>query len=107
MDRYDEKRAGTDDFTARTDEVSHDTVDVREGDTDPEVRQGDVLGLSGSEVPKTPGDPSAEQDPESVAKRRSRAFGAEEPAAAPDNRQGGATGIDMGAGGQGTLIRGE
>lgn len=106
MDRYDEKRAGADDFTARTDEMSR-TVDVRKGDTDPEVRQGDVLGLSGTEVPKTPGDPSAEHDPESVAKRRARARGAEEPTSAQDNRQGGATGIDMGAGGQGTLIRGE
>ena len=31
-----------------------------------EPRKGDVLGLSGSDVPKTP-DPSAESDPESIA----------------------------------------
>ena len=33
-----------------------------------ESRKGDVLGLSGSEVPKTP-DPSTEYDPESIAQR--------------------------------------
>ena len=33
-----------------------------------EPRKGDVLGLSGSEVPKTP-DPSSEYDPESIAQR--------------------------------------
>jgi hypothetical protein len=33
-----------------------------------EPRKGDVLGLSGSEVPKTP-DPSREYDPESIAQR--------------------------------------
>ena len=33
-----------------------------------EPRKGDVLGLSGSEVPKTP-DPSREYDPESSAQR--------------------------------------
>jgi hypothetical protein len=33
-----------------------------------EARKGDVLGLSGSEVPKTP-DPSSEYDPESIAQR--------------------------------------
>ena len=31
-----------------------------------EARKGDVLGLSGSEVPKTP-DPSSDYDPESIA----------------------------------------
>jgi len=33
-----------------------------------ESRKGDVLGLSGSEVPKTP-DPSTEYDPDSIAQR--------------------------------------
>ena len=33
-----------------------------------EARKGDVLGLSGSEVPKIP-DPSSEYDPESIAQR--------------------------------------
>ena len=33
-----------------------------------EARKGDVLGLSGSEVPKTP-DPSSDYDPESIAQR--------------------------------------
>jgi hypothetical protein len=33
-----------------------------------EPRKGDVLGLSGSEVPKTP-DPSTDYDPESIAQR--------------------------------------
>ena len=34
-----------------------------------EPRKGDVLGLSGSEVPKTP-DPSSEYDPESISQAK-------------------------------------
>ncbi len=91
MDRYDEMKD-------RHDE--DETVDVE--------RTGDVLGLGGVVVPKAPGDPSAEHDPESVARRRERAL--EDTETLSDNRDDpykqtpGATGIDMGAGGRGTDI---
>ncbi len=88
MDRYDEKND-------RTDEVGESES----------PRKGDILGLSDVAVPKEPGDPSTEYDAESVAKRRARAT-EEEPATHQENpsRQGGATGVDLGAGGQGTLV---
>ena len=90
MDRYDEKKD-------RADEVAERDV----------TREGDVLGLSGIEVPKEPGDPSTEQDAQSIAQRRARALSEEQSATTPvdPSNQGGATGIDMGAGGQGTLRR--
>lgn len=92
MDRYDEAR------DRRTDDVEHD-----------ETRSGDVLGLGGTAVPKVPGDPSAADDPESVARRRERALGDEELTRSedPDRQRSGATGIDMGSGGQGTHVSGE
>jgi hypothetical protein len=40
-----------------------------------EPRAGDVLGLGGAPVPKEETDPTAEHDPESVARRRARASG--------------------------------
>ena len=95
MDRYDEAR------DRRTDDVKDDV------ETDATERSGDVLGLGGTEVPKTPADPSTSYDPESVAQRRERASGeAVEPTHRedPDRQRSGATGIDMGAGGQGTHI---
>ena len=74
-------------------------------------RQGDVLGLGHASVPKTPGDPTAADDPESVSRRRARAMGADaDPGVThedPDRQRSGATGIDMGAGGQGTHLSGE
>jgi hypothetical protein len=89
MDRYDEKKTGADE----------------------EVRNGDVLGLGGSAVPKMPGDPSAADDPESVRHRRERAMDDNEHTGVrPDDpyKQGhSATGIDMGAGGRGTDVSGE
>ena len=90
MDRYDEKK------------------DVR--NSDETARGGDVLGLSGSEVPKAPGDPGASNDPEAVRHRRERALGGDETGVHPedgDRQRSGATGIDMGAGGQGTHIKGD
>jgi hypothetical protein len=70
-----------------------------------------ILGLGGSVVPKTPGDPSASNDPESVHQRRHRIANAEAEEAATheqSDRQGsGATGIDMGAGGEGTHLSGK
>lgn len=93
MDRYDEARE------RRTDDVEDDDT----------MRSGDVLGLGGAAVPKMPGDPSAADDPESVARRRERALGDEEPTRTedPDRQRSGATGIDMGSGGQGTHLSGK
>jgi hypothetical protein len=73
------------------------------------MRSGDVLGLGGTAVPKMPDDPSAADDPESVARRRERALGDEEPTRTedPDRQRSGATGIDMGSGGQGTHLSGK
>ena len=71
-----------------------------------EERTGDVLGLGGAAVPKTAGDPSAEQDPESIAKRRSRMREeGDEGSGVTVDRSPGATGIDMGSGGSGTDIK--
>jgi hypothetical protein len=69
-----------------------------------------ILGLGGEPVPKEPGDPSAEHDPESVARRRARMRedGEETVQTEDPNRQrSGATGIDMGSGGQGTHVSGK
>ncbi len=92
MDRYDEKKEASD-----ADEVS--------------TRDGDVLGLGGSTVPKVPDDPSASDDPESVRRRRERAMGVEEDPRVeredPYQQGKGATGIDMGAGGRGTDMKPE
>jgi hypothetical protein len=59
----------------------------------------------------SPGDPATSNDPASVRKRRERALGAEEESGIrhedPDRQRSGATGIDMGAGGQGTHISGK
>jgi len=71
---------------------------------------GDILGLSGSPVPKMPGDPSASNDPESVRRRRERAMESDESMTHQedgDRQRSGATGIDMGSGGQGTHVSGE
>lgn len=93
MDRYDEKRERL------TDDV----------DADDAARSGDVLGLGGSSVPKAPGDPTTSFDPDSVAQRRNRALAEEEATRTedPDRQRSGATGIDMGAGGQGTHVSGK
>jgi hypothetical protein len=74
-------------------------------DTDDKITSG-ILGLGGASVPKEPGDPTTEADPESVARRRARMReGLEEHShtEAPE-RHSGATGIDMGAGGEGTDV---
>jgi len=93
MDRYDEAR------DRRTDDVENDDT----------MRSGDVLGLGGAAVPKMPGDPTASHDPESVAQRRERALGEDEVTRTedPDRQRSGATGIDMGSGGQGTHLSGK
>ena len=91
MDRYDESKSVND-----SEEASSSTRDT------------EILGLGGSPVPKMPGDPSASDDPESVRRRRERARETE--ASMTRQEEGdrhGATGIDMGAGGQGTDLSGE
>jgi hypothetical protein len=92
MDRYDEKKDSRD----RDDEVA---------------REGDVLGLGGTDVPKAPGDPTASDDPESVRHRRERALSPDDDPRVdredPYQRGKGATGIQMGAGGSGTDIKPE
>ena len=78
-------------------------------DLDDKVTSG-VLGLGRTEVPKAPGDPTTEYDEESIARRRQRMTGATEETVAPedgDRQRSGATGIDMGAGGQGTHVSGK
>jgi hypothetical protein len=74
-------------------------------DADEELRQGEVLGLGGAAVPKSPTDPVTEFDEESIARRRARSTGADDVAGGTDlPRSSGATGIDMGAGGSGTDV---
>jgi hypothetical protein len=99
MDRFDERKPVHTEDEERAEHVR-----------DEPMRQGDVLGLGGAAVPKAPGDPTTEYDPESVARRRERALGADEPSAertAGSDRGKGATGIDMGYGGTGTDVSGE
>lgn len=71
-----------------------------------------ILGLGGSPVPKTPDDPTAANDPESVERRQHRIANADAEKFGttnedPDRQRSGATGIDMGAGGQGTHVSGK
>jgi hypothetical protein len=67
-------------------------------------REGEVLGI-GDVVPKAPGDPVTDYDEESVARRRARMRESEESESGTAlRRSAGATGIDMGAGGEGTDI---
>jgi hypothetical protein len=84
-----------------------DTRDERdriESEDDQPVRQGDVLGLGVSVVPKSPDDPTADLDDEARARRHARALEDEMGAGRDTTRSSGATGIDMGAGGSGTDI---
>ena len=93
MDRYDESK-GFDD----SEEVSSSS------------RSSDILGLGGAPVPKMPGDPSASDDADAVRRRRERARESDESLTNRedgDRQRSGATGIDMGAGGQGTNVSGE
>ena len=91
MDRYDERRSVN--------------------DTDETGREGDVIGLGDSTVPKSPTDSNTSYDPESVRRRRERASGSDEESGVrhedPDRQRSGATGIDMGSGGQGTHVSGK
>ena len=55
----------------RTDEYNRDERDVEHVKSRDE-RVGDILGLGGGPEPTAPADPSADHDPEGVAKRRDR-----------------------------------
>ena len=80
----------------------------KRNDLDDKVTSG-ILGLGGTEVPKSPTDPTTDYDEESIARRRNRMAADEEATTQEDpNRQrSGATGIDMGSGGQGTHVKGK
>lgn len=75
-----------------------------------EPRKGDVLGLSGLEVPKTP-DPSTEYDPESIAQRPESARVGDMLGLAEKSEEltpnAGATRIDKGSRGSGADGAGE
>lgn len=90
----------------RSDELKSNREFERTTTEDETVREGDVLGLGGSAVPKSPADPTTEYDPASVEQRRNRARG-ETVVRRPSDDQHGATGIDMGAGGHGTDVSSE
>jgi hypothetical protein len=69
-----------------------------------------ILGLGGSPVPKAPTDPTTEHDPQSAARRRARMredMDEHVQTEDPDRQRSGATGIDMGSGGQGTHVSGK
>jgi hypothetical protein len=66
-----------------------------------------ILGLGGAVVPKSPLDPSASDDPESVHHHRDRTLDVDRTTRqGPTDRHSGAAGIDMGAGGEGTDVSG-
>lgn len=73
--------------------------------SDDKVTNG-ILGLGGSPVPKDPADPVASADEESVQRRRDRLHEGEAGATGAAEQKPGATGIDMGAGGEGTDVSG-
>ena len=84
-------------------------ADDKRDDLEDKVTSG-ILGLGGAPVPKTADDPTAADDDDSIARRRSRMLGENEGTITPedpDRQRSGATGIDMGAGGQGTHISGK
>ena len=75
-------------------------------DDDDKITSG-ILGLGGTPVPKSPEDPTTSHDEDAVAQRRARMASGEAETITPedpDRQRSGATGIDMGAGGQGTHI---
>jgi hypothetical protein len=92
----------------RSDELKdHRVLNSTRDDEDSVVRDEGILGITGSPVPKSPGDPVASNDPESVRHRHARAMHGAEDVHTATEQHSGATGIDMGAGGQGTDLSGE
>jgi hypothetical protein len=101
MDRFDERKPD------HIDDVPAERPAARRDDEP--AREGDVLGLGGTAVPKAPGDPTADQGPDAAARQRARMR--EDEAADRAARESdaedtfGATAIDMGAGGKGNTIK--
>jgi hypothetical protein len=81
---------------------------ARDKDTrhdDEPVRQGDILGLGGAAVPKSPEDRSASLERDVTHDTESIRGDADERGRDTAYRRSpGATGIDMGAGGEGTDV---
>ena len=78
-------------------------------DTNDKITSG-ILGLGGAAVPKEADDPTTSYDADSEARRRARMredMDESREGAATDRDHAGATGIDMGAGGEGTGISGK
>jgi hypothetical protein len=108
MDRHDERKHGHSGDERHDLDRQHDhRVDDRL-DREHPAREGDVLGLGGSAVPKQPGDPSASTDPDAAARRRARMREGEAEDAARRNTDTadnfGSASVDMGAGGKGNTI---
>lgn len=101
MDRFDEKKHD------RTDEIAADSHDETVERRDEPIREGDILGLAGSTVPKSPGDPSASHDPDAVARQRARMREGEAEATRERASEDtfGATAVDLGAGKGNTITR--
>ena len=75
-------------------------------DTNDKITSG-ILGLGGAPVPKDADDPTTEHDAQSDARRRARMREDMDEQVQTENRDrqhSGATGIDMGAGGEGTGV---
>jgi hypothetical protein len=104
MDRFDERKPDHIDDVP-TDERNERPDDRRD---DEPARDGDVLGLSGAPVPKSPGDPTADDSPEAVARQRARRREGEAADRADADKESadnfGSASIDMGAGGKGNTI---
>ena len=95
------------------DEVTRDRARIR--DNEEAAREGaaptqegtGILGLGGAVVPKSPLDPSASDDLDAAHRRRERMLeGESADRQGATERHAGATGIDMGAGGEGTDVSG-
>ena len=67
---------------------------------DEPVREGDILGLGGAAVPKSP----ADKRPSRSDKHGALHEDEENKTETADDRSAGATGIDMGSGGSGTDV---
>ena len=78
-----------------------DNKTKRDRSDDEPVREGDILGLGGAAVPKSPADKTSERSGEHEALHDEDDEGKRDSAY---RRSPGATGIDMGAGGSGTDV---
>jgi hypothetical protein len=87
--------------------IDMDDDNVKRDHDDEPVRQGDILGLGGTAVPKSSDEPSTSYEKEITRNSESIRHQDEDRREADDTayrRSSGATGIDMGAGGSGTDV---